>query len=130
DEGVKVVKRAPLIDLTLEEMRATIVLSGGTESLLERLKVDEVLAHEGESIDKEAFFPATDKLIYYYDFGDGLKINITKHENCNELLECNLIDQTKLKEAEATVIHKHQPVCIYREGISVLDDIGGLGGFA
>jgi hypothetical protein len=33
-------------------------------------------------------------------------------------------------ELKDDVLNQHKPVCINKDGISVLDDIGGLGGFA
>src|SRR5690554_6354538 len=44
---IKIIKRAPLIDLTLEEMNSSILLEGGTESLLERSAVNKVIAAKG-----------------------------------------------------------------------------------
>lgn len=41
-----------------------------------------------------------------------------------------MIDANELKEAEEMVMQKYQPVCIYKEGLSVFDDVGGLSGFA
>ena len=126
----KIVKRAPLIELTLKEMEASLMLPGGTESLLERLIVDEILANQGEPITDTHFFPVTDKLIYNYDYGDDWNITITKYKDCEDLITNNLIGTEELKEAENSVIDKHMPVCIYKEGLSVLDDVGGLSGFA
>lgn len=130
-EGIqpKVIKRAPLIDLTLEEMNAALYLPGGTESLMESLIVDEVLSYVDERTD-ESFFPVTDQLYYYYDFGDNWTITITKHKDCNDLIANNFIDENELEEAQARVIHEHRPVCIHKEGIQLLDDVGGLRGFA
>lgn len=39
-------------------------------------------------------------------------------------------DAYELEEAEEVVINKHKPVCINKEGVFVLDDAGGLSGFA
>lgn len=36
----------------------------------------------------------------------------------------------ELEEAEDIVSSKHKPVCINKDGISILDDVGGLSGFA
>lgn len=40
------------------------------------------------------------------------------------------MDEYELEEAEDTLLDKHKPVCINKVGISVLDDVGGLSGFA
>ena len=130
DAAVKIVKKAPLIKLTLQEMASSIMLTGGTDSLLERLIINDILANQGEKITGDDLFPVTDKLNYNYDYGDDWNITITKHKDCKDLLNHNLIGEDELKEAERTVIDKHMPVCLYKEGLSVLDDVGGLAGFA
>lgn len=122
---VKILKRAPLIELTLKEMQSSLMLPGGTESLLERLVIDELLANQGESVPEGSLFPVTDALTYNYDYGDDWKITITKHADCEDLLDRNLIGIDELKEAQATVVEKYMPVCIYKAGVSVMDDVGG-----
>ena len=127
---MKIIKKAPLIDLTLEEMNSSLMLDSGTESLLERLKVNKVIAAQGEDINLEGLFPITKELIYKYDFGDNWIIKITKYKDCEDLLKNNIIDEYELEEAEDIVISKHKPVCINKEGVFVFDDVGGLSGFA
>ncbi|NMA48888.1 MAG: plasmid pRiA4b ORF-3 family protein, partial [Tissierellia bacterium] len=78
----KIIKKAPLIDLTLEEMNTSIMIEGGTESLLERLEVNKVLAAQGEDVDSNELFPVTKELIYNYDFGDNWIVKITKYKDC------------------------------------------------
>ena len=39
------------------------------------------------------------------------------------------ISKDELLDAEGTVLTKHKPVCIHKDGIFVLDDVGGLHGF-
>ena len=127
---IRIIKKAPLIDLTLEEMNASIIIDGGTESLLERLEVNKVIAAQDEDINSEELFPVTKELIYNYDFGDNWIVKITKYKDCETLIKQNIIDEYELEEAQDTVLNKHKPVCINKEGISVLDDVGGLSGFA
>lgn len=127
---IRIIKRAPLIDLTLEEMNASIIIDGGTESLLERLEVNKVIAAQDEDINSEELFPVTKELIYNYDFGDNWIVKITKYKDCEDLIKQNIIDEYELEEAEEVVLDKHKPVCINKVGISVLDDVGGLSGFA
>ncbi|WP_246451806.1 plasmid pRiA4b ORF-3 family protein [Alkalicella caledoniensis] len=130
DEEMRVLRRAPLIELTLEEMNSSIMIEGGTESLLERLEVDKIIAAQDEVMDSKNLFPVTKELIYNYDFGDNWIIKITKYKDCEDLIRDNLIDRDELEEAEDTVVNKHKPVCLNKDGISVLDDVGGLSGFA
>lgn len=78
--------------------------------------------------------PITEKLIYRYDYGDGWKVLI----NCeNEYRQ----DETglwkdmngEISEIEAEklelIIEKYRPVCIEKDGIELVDDVGGVGGF-
>ena len=125
-----IIKKAPLIDLTLEEMNNSIDIEGGTESLLERLEVAIILAFKDDDlcIDND-IFPVTNKIIYNYDYGDDWTITITKEKDCMELLQKGYISEDELLEAEATVVIKHMPVCIHKDGVFVLDDVGGLCGF-
>jgi hypothetical protein len=126
----RTIKKAPLMELTLEEMNNSIYIEGGTESLLERLEVVTVLAFKDDDvcIDND-IFPVTHKLIYNYDFGDDWTITITKEKDCKELLQKCYISKDELLDAEATVLTKHKPVCIHKDGVFVLDDVGGLHGF-
>ncbi len=126
----RILKKAPLIELTLEEMNNSIYMEGGTDNLLERLVVSKVLAFKDENVinDKD-IFPVTHELIYNYDFGDDWTVTITKERNCNDLLQKDYISEDELLEAEEKVLTKHKPVCIHKDGIFVLDDVGGMSGF-
>jgi hypothetical protein len=35
----------------------------------------------------------------------------------------------ELAEARSSVIEKHKPVCIHQDGMLLVDDVGGFGGF-
>ncbi|MGB4661013.1 MAG: hypothetical protein WBI07_17715 [Mobilitalea sp.] len=121
---------APLIELTLEEMNNSIMIEQGTESLLEKLEVNKVLAYHGEECAIDGVFPVSEEIIYNYDFGDDWTITVTKREGYDDLLKKGVISEKELKEAEAEVLAKHKPVCIFIEGGMVMDDVGGLSGFA
>jgi hypothetical protein len=127
---IRILKAAPLSELTLEEMNASLMMDGGTLSLMERLEVDHLLASEHEVTGSESIFPVTRELLYDYDFGDHWTITITKHSNCDDLLRNNIISIDELNEAMEKVVRLHRPVCIDRQGLSVMDDVGGLNGFA
>lgn len=127
---IKILRRAPLIELTLDEMYNSIIIDSGTDSLLERLKVNELLAAKDETIAENEVFPVIKELIYKYDFGDNWDVLITKIKDCNDLLASGVVSEKEIIEANDTVISKHIPVCIHRDGVFVLDDVGGLCGFA
>lgn len=127
---IKVLRRAPLIDLTLDEMNNSIIIDGGTESLMESLEVNKLLAAQDEELDEDKVPPISKELIYNYDFGDNWIVKITKKNDCEDLLENGAVSVEEIMEANEIVLSKHKPVCIHKDGIFVLDDVGGLGGFA
>ena len=55
---------------------------------------------------------------------------VTRLYDCADLLKAGRLTPEELAEAEQTVISKHRPVCLAIDGINVVDDVGGLGGFA
>lgn len=130
DTEMRILRKAALIDLTLEEMHASLDIGNATENILERLEVDKVLAAQGESFSSEELFPVTDELIYNYDFASNWIVKITRHKDYSDLLEENLVDKMEIEKAEELVISKHKPVCISKDGLSVFDDVGNLSGFA
>lgn len=126
----KVLRYAPVIDLTLDEMNEAISMDHGTESLMERLKVADVLALEGEELPGKGHFPLTHQLLYDYDYGDGWEITITRYAHCDDLILDRKVTRDEVREAVIRVLETHRPVCLHQEGLSVMDDVGGLGGFA
>ena len=66
-------------------MESSFIIDGGTESLLERLEVNKIIAAQGEDVILKGLFPVTKELIYNYDFGDNWIITITKERDCKEL---------------------------------------------
>ena len=130
DKEIKTLRKAPLIELTLEEMNSSIMIEGGTESLLERLEVSKVLAAKDELLDEKKLFPVTRELIYNYDFGDNWIIAITKEPDCRGLLESGFVSYEEIDYANEIVRNEHRPVCIHKEGVFLFEDVGGLSGFA
>lgn len=150
-EGIDEKKRAELDDALENLVRwrdnkayvEQMIYMGRTDELFEQtgttaqdwLKEAEYFISRSEKKCKKLFTdcnpkldPLFDTLYYEYDYGDGwfVKISVvekyeTKKEAaqaCEELAE--LIDQVKLDQA---------PRCIAADGINVLDDVGGIGGF-
>lgn len=74
--------------------------------------------------------PVTDTLIYSYDFGDNWKIRITASENCVDLVESGRITQAELDRANVKCREVYRPVLIARDGEMLVDDVGGISGFA
>ena len=65
--------------------------------------------------------PITHQLNYSYDYGDGWEVKIT----CDGVLSKDEIEQSIFEE----VIEKHRPLCIAKDGIELVDDVGGIHGF-
>ena len=78
--------------------------------------------------------PVTDVLLYDYDYGDGWEIAITadaEYHRAEDGAWSNVygdaldVSVDDLNDA----IGKHRPICIAKDGIELLDDVGGIGGF-
>lgn len=74
--------------------------------------------------------PVTDVLLYNYDFGDDWKVRITASDNCPDLVESGRITQAELDQANVKCREVYRPVMIARDGEMLIDNVGGLGGFA
>ena len=74
--------------------------------------------------------PVTDVLLYNYDFGDNWKIRITASENCPDLIDSGRITQSELDRANVKCREVYRPVLIARDGEMLIDDVGGIHGFA
>ena len=143
DDSIRILKVAPMIDLTLQELNDSILLENSVNNLLERLEVISVLALPDEKlananllkpkiipinknvIDKigiPKISPVTHKITYNYDYGDNWEVEITRITENSSL-------HGQLEEAKKIVINEHKPVCVYKKGAFVLDDVGGMSGY-
>ncbi|MDO5397236.1 MAG: hypothetical protein Q4G33_04835 [bacterium] len=101
--------------------------------------------------------PLSDRIMYSYDYGDGWQIEITcvdeyeSFDRWNEPSEDGFVMVPITKEAIAenqhpidkngkeiegelrdqliNVVVKHKPVCVSADGLPLLDDVGGIGGY-
>ena len=87
--------------------------------------------------------PLSDRLIYSYDYGDGWQIEITCVDefavvaNTEEEIAKNQYTIEKrgkeiegeLRDQISSVIEKCKPICILADGLPLLDDVGGIGGY-
>lgn len=78
--------------------------------------------------------PITDELIYRYDYGDGWKVKIRcddvyrqEEEGIWNAAKGNVPNE--LYEDLNEVVTKYRPVCIAKDGIELVDDVGGIRGF-
>ncbi|MBP5231669.1 MAG: hypothetical protein ILO68_08050, partial [Clostridia bacterium] len=70
-------------------------------------------------------FPLTNVLSYAYDYGDGWEVEI------------RLVDEyagdiggiPDLPEEQRRLLEKGQPVCVFADGLPVMDDVGGVWGY-
>ncbi|SEM35535.1 pRiA4b ORF-3-like protein [Alkalibacterium putridalgicola] len=110
-------------------MNAAIAMESGTESLMESLLITDVLGYADEAVSGSGF-PVTNELYYEYDYGDSWIVKLTKLKSCEDLVANHSVTKEELDEARETVKTKHKPVCLSRVGLNVMDDVGGLSGFA
>lgn len=93
--------------------------------------IESILSEQIDAPDIQALpMPVTDLLLYNYDFGDDWKIRITASENCPDLVESGRITQAELDRANVKCREAYRPVIIARDGEMLVDDVGGLHGFA
>ena len=71
----------------------------------------------------------TDELYYEYDYGDSWLVKITAWEDREELIRSKRVTADEVERAVSTVCTEDRPVCIAADGLPVLDDVGGLGGY-
>ena len=71
--------------------------------------------------------PFTDILYYSYDFGDDWTVAITASRNCEDLMD--RLTQDQLDKAQIKCRELYRPVLLDRDGVPVMDDVGGLHGF-
>ena len=112
--------------LTLHQVTEKVDLGGNTNNLLERLCLCDVMfidAEEEASVDESNNICGTDakpvaqELVYKYDYGDGWEVRIT------------LSDAAYTDEDKEFVCQNYRPRCINKDGLSVLDDVGGMWGY-
>ncbi|MFL2116471.1 hypothetical protein ACEN4P_02435 [Marinilactibacillus psychrotolerans] len=125
----KVLGKKALVDMTLDEMNAAIAMESGTESLMETLLITDVLGYADEELSGSGF-PVTQALYYEYDYGDSWIVKVTKLESCLDLVADHSVTKEEVDAAKEIVLTKHKPVCLSRDGVDVMDDVGGLSGFA
>ncbi len=113
-------------ELTLHEIAERVILGGNPNNLLERLCVRDVIfigsderdgMQESDNICGMEATPVAHELVYEYDYGDGWEVRIT-------LSQVAYTDEDK-----DFVCEQYRPLCIAKDGLSVLDDVGGMWGY-
>lgn len=99
--------------------------------LLERLTVDQVLTYGNIDLKQSSeelindVNGITEELYYFYDFGDGWKVKVTRIPDFNNLLKDHRITMEEGNKAIKQVKSSYRPVMIARDGIDIVDDLGG-----
>ena len=74
----------------------------------------------------------TKELIYEYDYGDGWEVRIVLEDiydySSLKDIDSEIINE-ELKEKNKSVITHYIPICIESDGLPVMDDVGGVGGY-
>lgn len=102
---------------SVKEVFRSIMFGSDHHALLERLTLGELLTQRepdlsNVSTDPLHVTPITDALHYFYDYGDGWEVIITQMP----------INESVIEAAE-------KPLCIHVDGLCVMDDVGGIGGY-
>lgn len=147
-------KKVPIMDLTIREVEQSIAFDKGFDELLEKLEVASVLAGKDTALaDNIALvehfhakekhrssgmgvgsrviraLPVTRKLFYNYDYGDNWTVEITRG-GLEDVCEATGVTESALRKASQTVFSEHRPVCIAKRGAQLMDDVGGMHGYA
>ena len=64
----------------------------------------------------------SNRLNYFYDYGDGWEVSI----ECSEVF---YNDAVATDDTVRKVVETHTPICIAADGLSVVDDVGGIDGY-
>lgn len=115
-------------ELSLQQIQEKIDLGGNPNNLLERLCLRDVLhVKRSEDVCKDIVevsnicgteaMPIAHELVYEYDYGDGWEVRIT------------VSDEAYTDEEKEFVCQKYRPRCICKDGLNVLDDVGGMWGY-
>lgn len=72
----------------------------------------------------------TDTIYYNYDYGDNWVIRITAMDDCVDLVDQGRITQEQIDRAQIKCRELYRPVTLAVDGEMVMDDVGGLHGFA
>lgn len=115
-------------ELSLKQIEKKIDLGGNPNNLLERLCLRDILYVNGlEDMGKDIVdvsdicgreaTPVAHELVYEYDYGDGWEVRIT------------VSDVAYTDEEKEFVCQNYRPRCICKDGLNVLDDVGGMWGY-
>ena len=114
--------------LSLKQIEEKILFESRPNNLLERLCLRDVLhVNRSEGMDKDIVevsnicgteaMPIAYELVYEYDYGDGWEVRIT------------VSDEVYTDEEKEFVCQNYRPRCICKDGLNVLDDVGGMWGY-
>ena len=66
----------------------------------------------------------SNRIHYFYDYGDGWEVSV-------ELIDAFYSDSLdEQDDSIRTAVSSHAPVCIKADGLPVLEDVGGIHGYA
>jgi len=144
DEAIEYLKRWRENQSNVEQMmhmgREERLLEETGFSALEWLDDAEYFISKGERKCKKLFTeynpkldPLFDTLYYEYDYGDGwcVKITVIEKYDAKSIRKLSGSEQAdeELRENIELVRTKQAPRCVATDGLNVLDDVGGIGGF-
>lgn len=106
---------------SVDEVFRSIMFGSDHRALLERLTSGELLTqqepdHLKVSTDPLHITPITDTLYYFYDYGDGWEVILYR------------MPMDAFGE-DSHVVEEKRPACVHADGLNVLDDVGGIGGY-
>ncbi len=151
----KVLKKEKFKEETIDELTKNYGFDYNPFSLSENVAIGDILSPDGhtryksieeydeemrKNIEKVSIFPDNsylsqphvspfaDMLYYTYDYGDDWNFIITPHDDIDYLE--GRVSREELEEAVKKVHRLKRPVAIAQDGLPLIDDVGGVYGFA
>ena len=146
----ELLERLPLAEILYvkgKDQRGLAEIREHLDSQLSKLDMQEIIGEYGNTRFKSgkkerdflekynpSVYPVTEQLIYRYDYGDGWEVlirceNAYKQDETGMWKDMNGETPDVSAENLSEVAAKHRPVCIQKDGIELVDDVGGIHGF-
>lgn len=126
----KTLGKKPILSSTLAELNNAIAIEQGFNNLLERLTIDDFFYEKSDLVKQIPQLKNLDYIRYVYDFGDYWEIKVSQITDHDTLIAEHLVTAVELSRAAEEVYEKLRPICLSAQGLNVVDDAGGLSGFA
>jgi hypothetical protein len=138
-------KQVPIQDLPVEQFLRAFP-DWFYDVLLERLELSSVLTKAGNTpttrnelvrlqqyrdvLGNPPVIPFTTQLLYNYDYGDNWIIELERGDDTfQDLIDKGVCTLKAIKAAYESCWQTYRPVCVFAQGLNLVEDVGGVNGF-